>query len=367
MTRVPFVDLTREFRAHEEDLVEIFKKIGRSGAYVMGPELAEFEEASAKYCGVKYALGVADGTDALILGLKAFGVGAGDEVITTPNSFIASVGAIVAVGAAPVFVDVCDDLNMDPSLLPAALTDRTKAIMPVHLTGRPSDMGGINKFAKENNLFVIEDAAQAIGAKYRNRPVGSLGDIAGFSLHPLKNLHVYGDGGLITTDREDFYLQMKELRNHGLKDRDTCGQWGLNSRLDTLQAAIATYKLGKLDDWTIRFREIAEIYRNALSRYVTVPIDTDDEFAVYHNFVIHSERREELMKYLADRGVDSKVHYPILLHLQPAAEGFGYKEGDFPVAEKLSKTMMSLPIFPSLTQNEIDAVVSGIRDFYTAS
>ncbi len=217
MTQVPFVDLTREFRAHEDDLVEIFRKIGRSGAYVMGPELAEFEELAAKFCGVRYALGVADGTDALILGLKAFGVGPGDEVITTPNSFIASVGAIVAVGATPIFVDVKDDLNMDPACLRDVITEKTKAIMPVHLTGRPSDMDGINNIAREHNLFVIEDAAQAIGGRYRGRPVGSLGDIACFSLHPLKNLHIYGDGGLITTDREDFYLRMKELRNRGLK------------------------------------------------------------------------------------------------------------------------------------------------------
>jgi len=365
MTQVPFVDLTREFKAHEDDLVEIFRKIGRSGAYVMGPELAEFEELAAKYCGVKYALGVADGTDALILGLKAFGVGPGDEVITTPNSFIASVGAIVAVGATPRFVDVKNDLNMDPSCLREAITDKTKAVMPVHLTGRPSDMGEINKIAREFNLFVIEDAAQAIGGRYRGRPVGSLGDIAAFSLHPLKNLHIYGDGGLITTDNEDFYLRIKALRNHGLKDRDTCGEWGMNSRLDTLQAAIASFKLTKLDEWTKRFREIAAVYRQGLSDYLTVPVDTEDEFAVYHNFVVHSDQRKDLMEYLASRGIDTKIHYPVLLHLQPAAEQFGYREGDFPVAEKLSKTMMSLPIFPALTQIEIDSVVSGIRDFYT--
>lgn len=367
MTRVPFVDLTREFKTHEEKLVEIFRQIGRSGAYVMGPELAEFEAQAAKACGVKYALGVADGTDALILGLKAFGVGVGDEVITTPNSFIASVGAIVATGATPKFVDVKEDLNMDPDLLQDVLTEKTKAIMPVHLTGRPSAMDGINKFARANDLFVIEDAAQAIGAQYRGRPVGGLGDIGAFSLHPLKNLHIYGDGGLITTDREDFYQRMKELRNHGLKDRDTCGEWGINSRLDTLQAAIATYKLGLLDEWTERFREIAAIYRQELSDFVTVPVDLDEEFAVYHNFVVHSDRREELMAFLAGRGIDTKIHYPILLHMQPAAKSLGYKEGDFPMAEKLSNTMMSLPIFPSLTQTEIESVVSGIRDFYTAS
>jgi dTDP-4-amino-4,6-dideoxygalactose transaminase len=228
-------------------------------------------------------------------------------------------------------------------------------------------MDAINAVAKRHGLYVVEDAAQAIGARYKDRPVGGLGDIAGFSLHPLKNLHVYGDGGLITTDNEDFYVRMKELRNHGLKNRDTCGEWGLNSRLDTLQAAIASYKLDRLDGWTEEFRAVADQYREGLSDVVTVPRDTVDEYAVYHNFVIYTDRRDALMAFLTAKGIDTKIHYPVLLHLQPAARDLGYRMGDFPVAEKLAGQMMSLPIFPELTQVEIDSVIAGIRAFFTGN
>lgn len=362
--RVPFVDLGRQFAAHEKALTEIFVRVGRGGGYVMGPSVERFEAAAADYCGVKYALGVANGTDALMLILRALGIGPGDEVITAPNSFIASAGAIAAVGARPAFADVGEDLNLDPGVLEAAITPGTKAIMAVHLTGRPAEMNAINEIANAHGIKVIEDAAQAIGASYHGKRVGGLGLAAGFSLHPLKNLNVMGDGGLVTTDDDGLYETIKRERNHGLIDRDTAKNWGLNSRLDALQAEIALYKLARLDGWNDRFREIAERYRKGLSGVVQTPSDQPHEQAVYHNFVIYAEDRGRLMDYLAERGVETKVHYPVLLHLQPAAADLGYRAGDFPVAERLASRTMSLPIYPELEEQEIDHVISSIRSFY---
>lgn len=362
--RVPFVALERQFAAHEAQLVEIFRAVGRSGAYVMGPPVAAFEAAAAKACGTQHAVALANGTDALILALRALDIGPGDEVITAPNSFIASAGAVAAVGATIRFADVGDDLNIDPDAVARAITGRTKAIMPVHLTGRPARMRELNAVAKARGLFVIEDAAQAIGAELEGRRVGSLGDIGCFSLHPLKNLHVCGDGGFVTTDDADLAARVRLLRNHGLRDRDHCVTWSINSRLDTLQAAIATYKLAHLDDWTRQFRAIAAAYREGLRDCVQVPVDRDGEVAVYHNFVVQADHRDELMTHLAARGIETKIHYPVLLHLQEAARGLGYKPGDFPVAERIARRMMSLPIYPELTPGEIDAVIDGVRSFY---
>jgi dTDP-4-amino-4,6-dideoxygalactose transaminase len=362
--KVPFVALGRQFEAYEPELIEIFRSVGRSGAYVHGPQVAEFEEAAAKACGVSHAVAVANGTDALILPLRSWGIGPGDEVITAPNSFIASAGAIAAVGAQIRFADIEEDLNISPAAIEKAITKKTKAIMPVHLTGRPARMDEINAIARAHNLFVIEDAAQAIGASLNGRPVGSLGHAAGFSLHPLKNLHVHGDGGFITTNDEKLAQHLRILRNHGLLDRDTCSEWALNSRLDSLHAAIGTFKFKHLDAWTRRFREIADRYREGLKDCVRVPVDRPGEVAVYHNFVVLADRRDELMAYLLARGVETKIHYPILLHLQPAARGLGYKEGDFPVAEATSKKQMSLPIYPELREDEIVCVIEAIRSFY---
>jgi len=361
---VPFVALGRQFEAHEEHLVEIFRKVGRSGAYVMGPQVAEFEEAAAKAGGAGYAVALANGTDALILALRALGIGRGDEVITAPNSFIASAGAIAAVGATIRFADVNEDLNIDPEAVSRAITGRTRAIIPVHLTGRPARMTELNALAKARGLFVIEDAAQAIGAELEGRRVGGLGDIGCFSLHPLKNLHVYGDGGFVTTNDEGLAARIRLLRNHGLRDRDHCVEWSINSRLDTLQAAVATYKLALLDKWTRRFRSIAQAYRAGLQDCVEVPVDRDGEYAVYHNFVVLTDHRRELMAHLAALGIETKVHYPILLHLQEAARLLGYKSGDFPVAERTAQRMMSLPIYPELSSDEIEYVIDGIRSFY---
>lgn len=363
VVQIPFVDLGRQFRAIEADLTELFLRVGRSGGYVLGETLEQFEEAAAARCGVAYGLGVGNGTDAAVLVMRALGIGPGDEVITAANSFIASAGAIAQVGATPRFADVLPDLNLDPAAVEAAITPKTVAILPVHLTGRPAPMNEINAVAEKHGLAVIEDAAQAFGAKYHDRPAGSLGLAGAFSLHPLKNLNVMGDGGLITTNDRALYEAMHRLRNHGLVDRNTCTAWGVNSRLDALQAAIAQYKLTHIDAWNARFREIARIYSEGLSDVVETPIDKPHEFAVYHNYVIYTESRDALISFLAERGVETKIHYPVLLHLQPAASNLGYKAGDFPVAERLVDRMMSLPIYPELEMHEIDHVVRSVRSF----
>ncbi len=362
---VPFVDLTRQFRDLEDDFVDIFKSVGRSGQYILGDALNLFEEEIADYCGVKYALGVANGTDALVLGMKALGIGPGDEVITVPNSFISSVGAIMTVGATPRFVDVKNDLNMDPSHLEQVINTSTKAIVPVHLTGRPAEMDAICAIAEKAGIVVLEDAAQAIGAMYKGKKVGGLGKVGGFSLHPLKNLHVYGDGGILTTNSEDVYEEVLILRNHGLKDRSTCMKWGMNSRLDNLQAAIGSRKLKLLDTLNDRFREIARIYSEELDDVVEVPKDQIHEHSVYHNFVIQTDGRDDLMDYLErEHDIHTAIHYPKLIHTQPAAKSLGYSEGDFPNAERIVKRMVSLPIFPELSKEEIFSVIEAIRQFY---
>lgn len=362
--QVPFVSLDRQYQALRSELMAEFDRVGQSGMYIMGDTLERFEKEVAAFCGTRYALGVANGSDALFLALKALGIGAGDEVITCPNSFIATTWTIAAVGAKPVFIDARDDYNIDTDQLEQAVTPRTRAIMPVHLTGRPAEMDAINAVAARHGLSVIEDAAQAIGASYKGKRVGALGTVAGFSLHPLKNLGVYGDGGVITTDRSDIYEKIVKLRNHGLKNRDECEFWGYNSRLDTMQAGFASIKLKHLDAWNKRCREIAGIYRAGLRKHVWVPEDREYEEPVYHNFVIQTDRRDALMSHLADRGVGTRIHYPVPIHLQEAARDLGHKAGDFPVTERHVKTMMSLPIYPELRDEEVRYVIEIVAEFF---
>ena len=362
--QVPFVNLVSQYMNFREELIEEFDKFCKRGEYILSETLLEFEERIAEYCETKFALGVGNGSDALFLVMKALGIGRGDEVITCPNSFYATAWAIVATGAKPVFVDVREDYNMDADKLENVITDRTKAIVPVHLTGRPARMDQINKISKKYNLHVIEDAAQAIGARFKGKRVGSFGIAAGFSLHPVKNLSVYGDGGIITTNKYDLYDKLKKLRNHGLVNRDECVLWGYNSRLDPLQAGFASIKLKKLESRNERCREIAEFYCNQLRDYVWVPKDDDSEESVYHNYIIKTEYRDELSAFLSNQGIGSCVHYPIPIHLQQMANDLGYKVGDFPITERLAKTMLSLPIYPELSENEISYVTENIVNYF---
>jgi len=346
-----------DFRKIFEDL----EKLIQDGDYTLGKPVNEFEKNFSKMINVKYAIGVNSGTDALTLSLKALDVGYGNEVITTPNTFIATVGAIVDSGAKPIFVDVREDYNINPDLIEEKITEMTRAIIPVHLTGRPADLGSIIKIADKHNLYVIEDAAQAIGAKYKGQKVGSFGITGCFSLHPLKNLNVIGDAGVITTNDHRIYDKLLKLRNHGLRDRDVCDCFGYNSRMDAIHAAIANLKLKYIDKWNKRHREIASFYIENLKE--SVPVERDYEEPVYHRFIIRHSIRNELQEYLLKEGIETKVHYPIPIHLQPAAKYLGYKKGDFPIAEEQANTILSIPLYPQLTIEQLDFIVNKIRNF----
>lgn len=355
--QIPFVDFKRRFAILADEISHEINHVLASGSYILGQYVEEFEHTVAQFLRCKYVLGVANGTDALILALKVLNIGQGDEVIVPVNSFVATAGAVAAVNAKPVFCDVERDLNIDVNKLDMLITKKTKAIIPVHLTGRPAKMDEILQIAKQYSLAVIEDAAQSIGATYKGQMTGTMGTLGCFSLHPLKNLHVYGDGGLIATNDDELYDKLKLMRNHGLIDRDTCKYWGLNSRLDSVQARIGMVGMRHLTAWNERRRQIAEKYQNELKHLLDVPIDQEECVSVYHNFVVLTESRNRLMRSLLEQGIETKIHYPIPLHLQPAAQGLDYKEGDFPMAEKLSRQMLSLPIFPELNDREVNKVI----------
>lgn len=364
--QVPYVNLSAQHGPIRDEILAAIGRVLDHGQFILGEEVGVFERRFAELCGVRFAVGVNSGTDALILALRALGIGPGDEVITVPNSFVASTGCITLVGAQPIFVDICDDYNMDPDRLAGALTPRTKAILPVHLTGRPADMKPIMEFAKTHGLFVVEDCAQAVFAQYRDRHVGSFGTIGCFSLHPLKTLNACGDGGILTTNDPTLFERLRVLRNVGLKSRDACGLWSTNSRLDTLQAAILLVKLKYVREWTDKRRAHAWFYQQCLGDLpaVRVPVDRPYEKAVYHTFIIQAEQRDILRSYLATRGVGSAVHYPIVIHLQEAAAGLGYEEGCFPVAEQQAKKILSLPVYPELEKGQLEYVSECIHDFY---
>lgn len=328
----------------------------------------EFERQFANLCGVRYAVGVNSGTDALILALRSIGVGPGDEIITVPNSFVASTTCIKLVGARPVFVDVHNDYNIDPTKIAGSITPRTKAIIPVHLTGRPCDMDPIVNLAKEKGVHVIEDCAQSVMAEYKSQRVGSFGTIGCFSLHLLKTLNACGDGGVLTTNDPDLYEELKVLRNIGLRTRDDCVAWSHNSRLDTLQAAILLVKLRYLKGWTQRRRENAQCYQSHLANVpqVQVPVDAPHEKALYHTFVIQADRRDELRNFLAERGIGSSIHYPVPIHLSTVGKTLGYSKGSFPIAERQAGRILSLPVYPELKLTDLERVAGAVREFYGA-
>jgi dTDP-4-amino-4,6-dideoxygalactose transaminase len=362
--RVPYVNLALQHQPLRAELLEAVERVIRSGRFILGEEVEAFEQQFAEYCQTRHAVGVDNGTSALCLVMRALGVGPGDEVITAPNSFLASASSVAMVGARPVFVDVRDDYNIDPERIEAAVTPRTKAILPVHLTGRPADMNPILEIAARKGLHVIEDAAQAVGAEYEGRRVGSFGIAACFSLHPLKNLGAIGDGGVITTNDRSLCETLKKARNHGLRSRDECEFWSPNCRLDALQAAIVRAKMQHLDDWTKARRGHAAFYRQALGEVVEVPDEKPHERPAYHTFVVRADRRDELQQFLLDRGIETTVHYPIPIHRQRAAAGLGCAPGSFPVAERQAGRILSLPVYPELTQDQREAVADSIGAFY---
>ena len=363
--KVKYLDLPKQFK--DEELWIALKEQFETCQFVMGPEVDRFESNFAKLCKTSYALGVNSGTDAIFLALKALDIGSGDEVITVPNSFVASVGAIMATGAKPVFVDVGSDYNIDVELIERAITKKTKAILPVHLTGNPAEMHKIMEISQHRNLYVIEDAAQAVGASIEGQPVGSFGAAGCFSLHPLKNLNVCGDGGVLTTRSQDVYEKVRLLRNHGLKNRDEIEFFGYNSRLDTIQATIANHVIKNLESITEARRWNAQIYDNGLKDlydFISLPPHRDSVYQVYHTYVIQAENRDKLVKYLNRHGVETKIHYPIPIHFQKPCAKLGYKRGDFPVCEEQSERILTLPIHQYLKEKQLHYTIDMITKFY---
>ncbi len=364
--RVKYLDLQAQFQENRE-IRRVIHEILDSGQFVMGPAVAEFEENFASYCGVKYAVGVDNGTDALFLALKVLGIGEGDEVITAPNTFLATVGAIVQAGAFPRLVDAAEDYNIDPAKIEEAINENTRAIIPVHLTGNPARMEEINALARKHKLFVVEDAAQAIGADIGGKKTGSFGEMGAFSLHPLKNLNTCGDGGMLTTDSEDYSRELLLYRNHGLKDRNESKFFAYNCRLDSIKAAVGNLQLKTIDEVNdMRIRN-AHLYDEGLSDLkdkVKIPSRRAGVRQVFHTYIVQVERRSELIEFLQERGIETKIHYPIPIHLMEAARKYGYKKGDFPVAEGQAEKILSLPVQHHLQEDQINYVVDSIREFY---
>lgn len=357
--------LAQQFADHELILSKIREVVIR-GDFTLGEDVDLLEREYAALNGVKHAIGVGSGTDALFLSLKSLGIDKGDEVITTPFTFYATIGAIVTAGARPVFVDAGDDYNIDATQIEAKITSKTKAIMPVHWSGKPCDMNAIEAIAARHNLPVVSDACHAIKASYKGRASGSLGTIACFSFHPLKNLNVWGDGGIITTDSDELADKLRLLRNHGLVGRDECRVFAYNSRLDTVQAVVARHLLGKIDHITKSRVKNAAYFDGALKSIpqITVPKREDDIYQVFHLYQVLCKDRDALQAHLISHGVDAKAHYPVPMHLQPAAAFLGHKAGDFPVTERISATTLSLPVHEFITHEQQDFVIQLIRDFY---
>lgn len=363
--KVPYVNFPEQFRLGKEETMAAIQAVMERGDFILGKDVVEFEKEFAALCGVKHAIGVANGTDSLIICMRAIGIAPGDEVITTPNSWISSASSIALIGAKPVFVDVADDQNMDSSLLEKAITKKTKCIMPVHLTGRCARMPEILAIANRHGIPVLEDAAQAVGAVTGGIKAGAGGLFSSFSLHPLKNLNATGDAGIITTNDDEMAKKLKMWRNHGMRNRDEIDFWGYNSRLDTVQAAVLRPRLRELPDIIEKRRAFAKKYCSALADIVQVPVERDDEFHTYHVFVIQCDRRNELQAFLLERGIDTKIHYPIPIHLQRCASELGYKKGDFPMTERQAERILSLPINQYLSDEQIDLVIDSIKEFYS--
>lgn len=373
---IPVFDLTRQNKILAGELKKAIEEVIGSGIFILGPNVLKFEKEFAGYIGVKYAVGVASGTDAISLALLSIGVKPGDEVIMPANAY-PSVFGVLAAGAVPKLVDIdTDTFNIDPTKIESAITKKTKAILPVHLYGQPADMKKIMEIGKKYDISVVEDCAQAAGGnaplpplKVRGgtgelwKKVGSIGDLGCFSFYPTKNLGAFGDGGMVVTNDKNIYEKVKLLRMYGEKERYNSIIPGKNSRLDTLQAAILLLKLKYLDKWNERRREIAHSYRLCKSTSCKWPQEAPYTKHTYHLFVIRSKKRDELKKYLKEKGIGTAIHYPVPTHLVPSMKFLGYKKGDFPQSEKACNEVLSLPMFPELTDEEVIKVVDVINRF----
>jgi len=366
---VPFFDLREQYRSIRDEVNTNVQQVMDSSRFILGENVNSFEKEFASFCGTGHAVGVANGTDALRLALLACGIGKGNEVISIPNTFIATTEAISQTGAKIVFVDVnSSTYDIDVSQIEGAINEKTRAIVPVHLFGQPADMDPIMGVAREYNLKVIEDACQAHGSEYKGKgkKTGSIGDAACFSFYPSKNLGAFGDGGMVVTGDEEVAQRIRMFRDHGQTTKYEHLVEGTNSRLDEIQAAILRVKLKRLDEWNKLRRKNASIYDELLKDVdeVVTPSEAEHAKHVYHLYVIRTRRRHELQEWLKSKGIGTGLHYPIPLHLQKTYEYLGYKEGDFPVAEESAKQILSLPMFPELTGEEIETVASEIKTFF---
>ena len=361
---IPLVDLRAQYRAIKPDIDAAIARVMENASFILGPEVGAFEEAFARCCDVQHAIGVSSGTAALQLTLLAYNVGAGDEVITTPFTFIATAAAISHVGATPVFVDIDQrTYNIDPVKIEGAITPRTKAILPVHLYGQPAEMDPILDLARRHDARVIEDACQAIGATYHDRKAGSLGHAACFSFYPSKNLGGAGDGGMIVTDDDELATRVRTLRDHGRTGHYGHGAIGFTYRLDALQAAILAVKLDHLDSWNDARRGHAATYGTLLAQTdVIVPYEAEGCRSVYHVYAVRTPRRDVVVDHLHSKGIGASIHYPLPVHLQPAYARLGLPKGTFPIAESCAESIMSLPMYPELTQDQIETVVDALGE-----
>lgn len=363
---IPISHPNREFEHVEDEILQAIQTVLRSGSYILGEQVKAFECEVAERLGVDEVIGVGSGTDSLVLALEAFGIGEGDEVITTPFTFFATGEAIERVSATPIFVDIDEETyNLDPSKITEKITERTKAILPVHLFGQPADMEAINQIANRFNLIVIEDGCQAFGATYQGKQVGQLGDAACFSFFPTKNLSTMGDGGIVATSNEKVAKKIRKLRVHGSTKKYYHDTIGHNSRLDEIHAAILRICLNHIDEWNKKRRAIANKYNEQLEglSFMQFPKEKFDRTHVYHLYSIMTSRRDQLMDFLQKQKIQTGVYYPCCLHLQNAFHHLGYKKGDLPVAEQAAEQLCSIPIFPYLTGEEQANVISAIKQF----
>lgn len=367
--RVPMLDLSEQYQDLKQEVLSKLDEVMSSSRFILGDNVKKLEKDVAAYSEAQYGIGVANGSDALHIALQASGVQAGDEVITTPFTFFATAGAIARAGAKPVFVDIDPvTFNIDPSKIEEVITERTKAIIPVHLYGQTADMDPIIEIAKKHNLYIVEDSAQAIGATYKGRKTGSLGDTCCFSFFPTKNLGAYGDAGMVVTSNEDLAEKMRVIRVHGSKPKYYHHVLGYNSRLDEMQAAVLNVKFPHLNSWVEKRRQHAKMYTDLLKKelgdQVVTPIEVEGNFHVFHQYTIRVEKRNELQSFLKENGVETMVYYPLPLHVQPVFKELGYKVGDFPHSEKAANEAISLPMFPELKQEQIEYVVENIVKFF---
>lgn len=361
---IPLVDLQAQYRALKPEIDAAMQAVIDSSAFINGPQVKSFEAAFAAFCGARHAVGCQSGTAALHLALLACGIGPGDEVIVPSMTFIATAEMIGRLGARPVFADVdARTANLDPAALEGAITKHTRAVIPVHLYGQPAEMDAILEIARRHGLRVIEDAAQAHGAEYRGRRVGTMGDAATFSFYPGKNLGAYGDAGAVVTDDESIARQVRLLRNHGRQTKYTHECEGFNYRLDTLQAAVLEVKLRHLESWNDARRQWAGRYRSSLAGLpLELPYEPDHVRAVYHLFVVRVRRRDQVLAHLKARGIEAGVHYPVPLHMQPAYSHLGYRPEDLPVSRAIADEVLSLPLYPEMSDAHLDAVTGALRE-----